>query len=122
MIAITNTRNNRHAHSTGAGFILLQIKLTHYPAGSLMDYALPRADDLLSYDLGLNGTRCATSPLRLKGCGESGPVGAIPALTNAVLDALASFGVTNLMGPATAERIWHAIKGSAAETIGTHGH
>jgi carbon-monoxide dehydrogenase large subunit len=79
-------------------------------AGSFMDYALPRADDLPSYDLGFNGTRCTTNPLGVKGCGEAGAVGAFPAVTSAILDALAPFGVTNLIGPATPERIWRAIK------------
>jgi aerobic carbon-monoxide dehydrogenase large subunit len=80
-------------------------------AGSLMDYALPRADDLPSYDLGFNGTRCTTNPLGVKGCGEAGAVGAFPAVTNAVLDALAPLSVTDLVGPATPERIWRAIRG-----------
>jgi aerobic carbon-monoxide dehydrogenase large subunit len=80
-------------------------------AGSLMDYALPRADDLPSYDLGFNSTRCTTNPLGVKGCGEAGAVGAFPAVTNAILDALAPLGGTNLAGPATPERIWRAIRG-----------
>jgi carbon-monoxide dehydrogenase large subunit len=80
-------------------------------AGSLMDYALPRADDLPSYDLGFDGTRCTTNPLGVKGCGEAGAVGAFPAVTNAVLDALAPYGVNDLAGPATPERIWRAITG-----------
>ncbi len=45
-------------------------------AGSLMDYALPRADDLPFYDLGFNPTRCTTNPLGVKGCGEAGAVAA----------------------------------------------
>ena len=80
-------------------------------AGSFMDYAMPRADDLLSYDLGFNATRCTTNPLGVKGCGEAGAIAAFPAVTNAILDALAPFGVTDLTGPATPERIWRAIKG-----------
>ena len=79
-------------------------------AGSLMDYALPRAYDLPTYDLGFNGTRCTTNPLGVKGCGEAGAVGAFPAVTNAILDALAPLGVTDLTGPASPERIWHAIR------------
>ena len=79
-------------------------------AGSFMDYALPRADDLPSYDLGFNGTRCTTNPLGVKGCGEAGAVAAFPAIANAILDALAPFGVTDLTGPATPERIWRAMK------------
>jgi aerobic carbon-monoxide dehydrogenase large subunit len=78
-------------------------------AGSLMDYALPRADDLPSYDLSFNGTRCTTNPLGVKGCGEAGAVAAFPAVTSAILDALAPFGVTNVVGPATPERIWRAM-------------
>jgi len=80
-------------------------------AGSLMDYALPRADDLPGYDLGFNGTRCTTNPLGIKGCGEAGAVGAFPAVTNAILDALAPFGVADITGPATPENIWRAING-----------
>ena len=80
-------------------------------AGSLMDYALPRADDLPAYDVGFNGTRCTTNPLGVKGCGEAGAVGAFPAVTNAILDALAPFGVANFTGPATPENIWRAING-----------
>ena len=79
-------------------------------AGSLMEYALPRADDLPPSDLGFNGTRCTTNPLGVKGGGEAGTVGAFPAVTNAVLDALAPLGVTGLVGPATPERIWRAIR------------
>jgi carbon-monoxide dehydrogenase large subunit len=55
-------------------------------AGSFMD-ALPRADDLVPFQLGFNPTRCTTNPLGVKGCGEAGMVGAFPAVTNAVLDA-----------------------------------
>jgi len=83
-------------------------------AGSLMDYALPRADDLPPYDLGFNGTRCTTNPLGVKSCGEAGAVGAFPAVASAILDALAPFGVTALTGPATPERIWRAMRGRSA--------
>jgi aerobic carbon-monoxide dehydrogenase large subunit len=80
-------------------------------AGSFMDYTMPRADDLPSFGLSFNGTRCTTNPLGVKGCGEAGAVGAFPAVTNAILDALAPFGVTDLTGPATPQRIWSAIRG-----------
>ena len=80
-------------------------------AGSFMDYALPRADDLPSYALGFNNTRCTTNPLGVKGCGEAGAVAGFPAVANAILDALAPFGITDLAGPATPERIWRAIRG-----------
>jgi carbon-monoxide dehydrogenase large subunit len=88
-------------------------------AGSLMDYALPRAADLPSYELAFNGTRCTTNPLGVKGCGEAGAVAAFPVVTNAIADVLAPFSAANFAGPATPERIWRAMKGSAAETIGT---
>jgi carbon-monoxide dehydrogenase large subunit len=78
-------------------------------AGSFMDYAMPRADDLPSFDLDFNNTRCTTNPLGVKGCGEAGAIAAFPAIANAILDALAPLGVTNFDGPATPNRIWQAI-------------
>jgi len=78
-------------------------------AGSLMDYALARADDLVAIDLTFDGTPCTTNPLGTKGVGEAGMVGAYPAVTLAVLDALAPFGVRTFRGPATAERLWRAM-------------
>ena len=66
-----------------------------------MDYALPRADDLPSFDLGFNGTPCTTNPLGVKGCGEAGAIAAFPAIANAILDALAPLGVKGFDGPAT---------------------
>jgi carbon-monoxide dehydrogenase large subunit len=79
-------------------------------AASFMDYALPRADDLVAYRLGFNSTRCTTNPLGVKGCGEAGAIAAYPAVTNAILDALAPFGVADFAGPATAEAIWQAMR------------
>ena len=79
-------------------------------AASFMDYALPRADDLPSFDLSFNGTPCTTNPLGVKGAGEAGAVGAFPAIANAILDALAPFGVTGFEGPATPHRIWRAMR------------
>ena len=81
-------------------------------AASFMDYALPRADDLPSFDLSFNGTPCTTNPLGVKGAGEAGAVGAFPAVANAILDALASFGVMGFDGPATPFRIWRAMRES----------
>jgi carbon-monoxide dehydrogenase large subunit len=81
------------------------------PAGSFMDYAVPRADDLPSFSLGFNSTRCTTNPLGVKGCGEAGAIAAFPAIANAIADALAPLGVTNFAGPATPQQIWRAIKG-----------
>jgi carbon-monoxide dehydrogenase large subunit len=81
-------------------------------AGTFMDYAMPRADDLPSFDLGFNNTRCTTNPLGVKGCGEAGAIAAFPAIANAIVDALAPYGVTNFDGPATPNRIWQAIAGA----------
>ncbi|TMJ29467.1 MAG: xanthine dehydrogenase family protein molybdopterin-binding subunit [Alphaproteobacteria bacterium] len=81
-------------------------------AGSFMDYAMPRADDLPSFDLGFNSTRCTTNPLGVKGCGEAGAIAAFPAIANAIVDALAPLGVTNFDGPAAPGRIWQAIHAS----------
>jgi carbon-monoxide dehydrogenase large subunit len=95
-------------------------------AGSLMDYPLPRADDVLSWDLAFNNTRCTTNPLGVKGCGEAGAVGGFPAVANAILDALAPLGVSEISGPATPERLWRAIRGmpvtadNADRTAGRH--
>jgi carbon-monoxide dehydrogenase large subunit len=80
-------------------------------AGSLMDYALPRADEVPSIDLAFNPSRCTTNPLGVKGVGEAGAVGAFPAVHNAILDALAPYGVRTLDGPATPFRIWQAMRG-----------
>ncbi|MEJ0020386.1 MAG: xanthine dehydrogenase family protein molybdopterin-binding subunit [Acetobacteraceae bacterium] len=79
-------------------------------AGSFMDYALPRADDLPSFSLDFNNTRCTTNPLGVKGCGEAGAVAMLPAITNAILDALAPLGVTTFDGPATPFRVWQAMR------------
>ncbi len=79
-------------------------------AGSLMDYALPRADNLPPFALGFNPTRCTTNPLGVKGCGEAGAVAAFPAVGNAIRDALAAQGAADFAGPATPERIWRAMR------------
>jgi carbon-monoxide dehydrogenase large subunit len=79
-------------------------------AGSFMDYAMPRADDLPSFELAFNGTRCTTNPLGVKGVGEAGAVAAFPAIANAILDALAPLGVTDFEGPATPAHIWQAMR------------
>jgi carbon-monoxide dehydrogenase large subunit len=70
---------------------------------------MPRADDLPSFTLGFNGTRCTTNPLGVKGCGEAGAIAAFPAIANAILDALSPFGAKDLTGPATPQQIRAAI-------------
>jgi aerobic carbon-monoxide dehydrogenase large subunit len=79
-------------------------------AASFMDYALPRADDLPSFSIGFNSTRCTTNPLGVKGCGEAGAIAAFPAIHNAIHDALAPVGGKNFDGPATPARVWRAMQ------------
>jgi aerobic carbon-monoxide dehydrogenase large subunit len=79
-------------------------------SGSFMDYPMPRAGDLPSFDLHFNEIACTTNPLGVKGSGEAGAIGGFPAVINAVLDALAPYGVTALSGPATPENVWRAMK------------
>ncbi len=78
-------------------------------AATFMDYAMPRADDLPSFELRFNPTRCTTNPLGVKGCGEAGAIAAFPAIANAILDALAPLGVRQFEGPASPWHIWQAI-------------
>ena len=85
-------------------------------AGSFIDYALPRADDLVPFELGFNPTRCTTNPLGVKGCGEAGMVGAFPAIASAILDALAPLGVGGIDGPANAYRVWRALGAARAKS------
>ena len=79
--------------------------------GSLMDYAMPRADNLCAIRTGSSPVPTATNPLGAKGAGEAGTVGALPAVMCAVADALAELGGADMDMPATPERIWRAMKG-----------
>jgi carbon-monoxide dehydrogenase large subunit len=81
--------------------------------GSFMDYWMPRADNMPSIRFKANEIPCATNPLGVKGCGEAGTVGAMPAYVNAVLDALADRGVTHLDMPLTPVKVWKAVNGIA---------
>ncbi len=78
--------------------------------GSFMDYAMPRADTLSAIHCESNPVPTATNPLGVKGAGEAGNVGALPAVANALVDALSPFGVRHLEMPATPERVWRAIQ------------
>lgn len=79
-------------------------------SGSLMDYALPRADDVPDFELDFIVTPATTNPLGVKGCGEAGITAAPPAVMNAIVDALAPLGVRHLDMPATPLRVWQAIR------------
>jgi carbon-monoxide dehydrogenase large subunit len=81
--------------------------------GSFMDYAMPRADDFPTFNIGHVCTPCTHNPLGTKGCGEAGAIGSPPALMNAVLDALASVGVKELDMPASPNRVWSAIQAAS---------
>jgi len=77
---------------------------------SFMDYAMPRAHNLSAINVEANPVPTKTNPLGTKGAGEAGCVGAMPAVVNAVVNALSEFGVTHIEMPATAERIWRAMQ------------
>ena len=79
-------------------------------SGSLMDYALPRADELPLFEVDSHEVPTRVNPLGAKGVGEAGTVGALPALLNAVNDALAPLGVRHLDMPVTPDRVWRAIR------------
>ncbi len=79
---------------------------------SFMDYAMPRAHNLSAIEVESNPVPTKTNPLGTKGAGEAGCVGALPAVANAVVDALKEFGVKHVEMPATSERIWRAMQAS----------
>jgi len=99
----------------GIGQALLEKVAYDAASGQLLsatfsDYAMPRADDLPSFHLDELGTPCKSNPLGVKGAGESGTVGAPPAVINAIIDALAPLGVVDVAMPATPLAVWQAIR------------
>ncbi len=97
----------------GAGQVLMEG--IHFDASgqlvtaSFMDYAMPRAHNLSAIHVESNPVPTKTNPLGAKGAGEAGCVGALPAVANAVVNALSEFGVSHIEMPATAERIWRVM-------------
>ncbi len=83
-------------------------------SGSYMDYTMPRASDVPSFSVDTTVTVCGHNPLGVKGCGEAGAIGSPPAVINAILNALAEVGVTNIDMPATPHRVWQAIRNAQA--------
>jgi carbon-monoxide dehydrogenase large subunit len=79
-------------------------------SGSFMDYTMPRADTTCAIQVESNPVPTKLNPLGAKGAGKAGTVGALPAVMNAVLDALAPLGATALDMPATSQRVWSAIQ------------
>jgi carbon-monoxide dehydrogenase large subunit len=82
--------------------------------GSYMDYALPRANDMPGLGFISHPVPARTNPLGAKGCGEAGCAGSLPAVMNAVVDALSEFGITHIDMPATPIRVWQAIEAARA--------
>ncbi|MGB7260006.1 MAG: xanthine dehydrogenase family protein molybdopterin-binding subunit [Pseudolabrys sp.] len=98
----------------GAGQVLMED--IHFDAtgqlvtASFMDYAMPHAHHLCDIEVDSNPVPTKTNPLGTKGAGEAGNVGALPAVANALVDALSEFGVKHIEMPATPERIWRAMQ------------
>jgi carbon-monoxide dehydrogenase large subunit len=83
--------------------------------GSFMDYPMPRASDMVGFHVESNPVPTKTNPLGVKGAGEAGCVGAMPAVANALVDALSALGIRHIEMPATPERLWKAIQEARAK-------
>jgi carbon-monoxide dehydrogenase large subunit len=90
-------------------------------AGSFMDYAMPRADTLPSFVTALSEVPSPSNPLGIRAGGEGGTTPALAVVINAIVDALAEFGVRHIEMPATPERVWRAIRDAQAEPAGGAG-
>ena len=98
----------------GAGQVLLERIVYDKESGQLMtatfmDYAMPRADDFCEIEIKSLSVPTKRNPLGVKGAGESGVAGSLPSGVSAMLDALASRGITHLDLPMTSQRIWSAL-------------
>jgi carbon-monoxide dehydrogenase large subunit len=78
-------------------------------SGSLMDYALPRADHFPLFETNRTETPTPLNPLGVKGIGEAATIGSTPTIANAVIDALSHLGVSHLDMPFTAEKVWRVL-------------
>jgi carbon-monoxide dehydrogenase large subunit len=83
----------------------------HLLTGTLMDYAIPRADDVPRAEIHHAHSPSPRNPLGAKGLGEAGNIGVPPAVVNAVVDALAPLGVRHIDMPLTPESLWRAMQG-----------
>ncbi len=81
--------------------------------GSMMDYCLPKADNVPNFAVTTNVTPCTHNILGVKGCGEAGAIGAPPAVINAVVNGLAKYQIDDMQIPATPERVWRAIQSAS---------
>jgi aerobic carbon-monoxide dehydrogenase large subunit len=86
-------------------------------SGSFMDYGMPRADDMPFFAVETNEVPCKTNPLGVKGAGEAGTVGALPAVMNAINDALAQAGARYVQMPCTPEKVWQALRAARTDTV-----
>ncbi len=84
-------------------------------SASFMDYTMPHADHLPMIRFQRNEVPCATNPLGIKGAGEAGAIGAPPAVVNAVVNALAEYGVRHLDMPITANRVWQILQAAPGD-------
>ena len=99
----------------GAGQALMEhcvydLETGQLVTGTFMDYAMPRADMICEPKIVDHPVPCASNPLGAKGAGEAGTTGALPAIANALLDALRPCGVRHLDMPFTAERVWRSLQ------------
>ena len=78
--------------------------------GSMMDYAVPTAEDFPSFELDRTVTPSPVNPMGVKGAGETATIAASPAVINAVVDALSPFGVRHIDMPAKPEKVWRLIR------------
>src|SRR6266481_3854994 len=79
--------------------------------GSFMNYAMPHADDLPTFQVGRTETPSPVNPLGIKGAGETGTIASTAAVANAVMDALSPFGIRHIDMPLTPDRLWEALRG-----------
>jgi aerobic carbon-monoxide dehydrogenase large subunit len=94
-------------------------------SGTMMDYAVPKAHFLPSFELDHTVTPCPHNPLGVKGVGEAGSIASPAAIVNAVVDALAPFDVEHIDMPVTPEKVWqlcHANGAAGATGVQPNGH
>jgi carbon-monoxide dehydrogenase large subunit len=85
---------------------------------NLMDYLVPAASELPSFETSNTETDSPRNPLGAKGIGESGTIGSTPAIQNAVVDALSHLGIAHIDTPCTPERIWRAVQSAGVPSSG----
>ncbi|HLH45577.1 MAG TPA: molybdopterin cofactor-binding domain-containing protein, partial [Acidimicrobiales bacterium] len=89
-------------------------------SANLLDYLVPSAADVPSIETDSTVTPSPTNPMGVKGVGEAGTIGAAPAVVNAIVDALAPYGVRDVLMPATPERVWRAMQTGSGAPAGGH--